>query len=66
MKMTTGSFTDWAGVIADIGPIYPFVGSEGFLVIAGLVYWIAWHVAQLKKEAATMKEEDDYYQSGGS
>jgi hypothetical protein len=59
--MTTGSFTDWAGTIADIGPIYPFVGSEGFLVIIGVVFWIAWHVFQLKNEAAKLEEEERHF-----
>ena len=26
------------------GAIYPFVGTEGMLVIALLVIWIGWHV----------------------
>ncbi len=63
--MTTGSFENWAGTIADIGPIYPFVGTETALVIAGLAYWIAWHVVQLKREAAKLKEEDEKFRSRG-
>ena len=43
--MMTGSFTDWAGSIAEIGPIYPFVGTEWLLVIAGVGFWLAWHIA---------------------
>ena len=31
--MSTGNFDNWDGNIADIGPIYPFVGSEVFMVI---------------------------------
>ena len=34
----------WGGTIADIGPIYPMVGTEGLLVVIGVVLWIAWHV----------------------
>lgn len=59
--MTTGDFTDWAGTIADIGPVYPFVGTEFLLVIAGVVFWVAWHISQLKSEAAQLKEEDDKF-----
>lgn len=57
--MTTGDFQDWAGTIADIGPIYPFVGTELLLVIAGVVFWVAWHIVQLKSEAARLREEDE-------
>jgi len=59
--MTTGDFTDWAGTIADIGPVYPFVGTEFLLVIAGVAFWIAWHIAQLRKEADKLKEDDNKF-----
>jgi hypothetical protein len=32
--MTTGNFADWSGNMLDIGPLYPFVGWEGFRRIA--------------------------------
>lgn len=48
--MTTGTVTTWGGTITDIGPIYPFVGSEGFLVILLLVFWVVWHILQLRGE----------------
>ena len=54
--MKTGEVESWSGTIADIGPIYPFVGMEGLLVIVALVFWIAWHVVQAKRES---KEWDD-------
>ena len=62
--MTTGSFENWAGSIADIGPIYPFVGTETALVVIGVAFWIAWHVVQLRREGARLKEEDEKYRSG--
>ncbi len=61
--MMTGSFTDWAGSIAEIGPIYPFAGTEFLLVIAGLIFWVAWHIKQLKAESAKLKEEDQKHRS---
>lgn len=63
--MMTGSFTDWAGNIAEIGPIYPFVGTEWLLVLAGVVFWLAWHVTQLSRESAKLKEEDEHHRSKG-
>ena len=61
--MTTGSFTNWAGTISEIGPIYPFVGTEFLLVVAGVVFWIAWHIAQLRKESKQLREENEKFSS---
>lgn len=37
----------WAGAdLTQLGPIYPFVGSEFLLWIVGLVFWIGFHVLQ--------------------
>lgn len=60
-SFTTGSFENWAGTIADIGPIYPFVGTETILVIIGVVYWVVWHVWQLKDENKQLRDEDDKF-----
>lgn len=48
--MSTGNFENWAGNISEIGAVYPFVGSETFLAIAGVVFWLWWHVKQTKME----------------
>ena len=61
--MATGNFENWAGNIADIGPIYPFVGSEGLLVIIGLASWIAWHIIQAKQEKRAYDEEIERFGS---
>ncbi|MDJ0956789.1 MAG: hypothetical protein QNI91_08035 [Arenicellales bacterium] len=49
--------TSWTGNIADIGPIYPMVGTEGLLFIIGLVTWIIWHIIQTKMENKTYEDE---------
>ena len=59
--MTTGSFTDWAGSIADIGPIYPFVGTEFILFLIGIAFWVACHIVQIKGETARLKEDEDRF-----
>lgn len=51
------TITSWSGNIADIGPIYPMVGTEGLLVIIGLATWIGWHIIQAKMENKTYEEE---------
>jgi len=59
--MNTGNVESWAGNIADIGPIYPFVGSEFVLWIVGLVLWIGWHVIQAKRENRIYEDEKRRY-----
>ena len=61
--MSTGAFENWAGNIAEIGPIYPFVGSETMLAIVGVVFWLWWHFKQSKIEETQMKEEIEKYGS---
>ena len=51
------TITSWSGNIADIGPIYPMVGTEGILFIIGLASWIVWHVIQARIEEKTFKDE---------
>ena len=51
------TITSWTGNIADIGPIYPMVGTEGLLVIIGLATWIGWHIIQNKLESKSYEEQ---------
>jgi hypothetical protein len=55
--MTTASVQNWAGQIADIGPIYPFVGTEVGLLIIGVVAWLAWHIVQIRREGREYKDD---------
>lgn len=43
--------------MADLGPIYPMVGTEGVLVIIGVVSWIVWHIIQTRIENRTYEDE---------
>ena len=38
------------------GAIYPGVGSEGILVIIGLVLWIGWHVLTNNSESKELEQ----------
>ena len=40
----------WMVDSAEVGLIYPFVGSESLLVILLLVVWLGWHCWQIKHE----------------
>ena len=55
--MATGNVENWTGNIAEIGATYPFTGTETVLFIAGVVFWLWWHVAQMKRESAELEDE---------
>jgi hypothetical protein len=44
------NFTNWDGNVLEIGPLYPFVGTEVLMVIVLVVLWVAWHIAQMVGE----------------
>ncbi len=46
---------------ADIGPIYPFVGTEVALTVIGFVIWIAFHVITAREENQQWRELDERY-----
>ena len=55
--MSTNGITSWAVDLKDVGAIYPFQGSETVLVILGVVFWIGWHVWQIRHENAELEHE---------
>ncbi|MGH6754484.1 hypothetical protein [Hypericibacter sp.] len=55
--MTTGNFSDWSGNMFDLGPLYPFVGWEVPMAIVGIIFWIGWHVWQIKMENRQLEQE---------
>jgi len=55
--MSTGNFTNWDGDLTQIGPIYPFVGSEVWMVIIAVIFWIVWHILQIRAENQQHDEE---------
>jgi len=54
--MSTGNFDNWDGNMLDLGPLYPFVGSEGLMVVVLVVLWVAWHVAQMIGENRELED----------
>ena len=57
--MSTGNVESFAGTIVDIGPMYPFVGSENMLFMIGLASWVLWHIVQFCIESHELNEEVD-------
>lgn len=53
--MSTTVVESWAVDLAELGAIYPFVGSEVLLVVLTVIAWIGWHVWQMRHE----KEEEE-------
>lgn len=55
--MSTIGYENWAVDLKDVGAIYPFQGTEVLMVILGLVFWISWHILQMRQEAAEIEDE---------
>ncbi|MEZ5446438.1 MAG: hypothetical protein R3F45_11770 [Gammaproteobacteria bacterium] len=56
--MTTGQVESWGGTVTDIGPMYPFVGWEMLLTLVLLVFWVGWHILQLRTESREFKDDE--------
>jgi hypothetical protein len=55
--MTLEEVGNWQGNMLEIGPLYPWVGSEGIMVLLGVAFWIIWHIWQFRME--NRNYEDD-------
>lgn len=55
--MSTGSFADWQGNMTEIGPLYPFVGSEMLWAAIGLAIWLVWVVVQWRMESSNYEDD---------
>ncbi|HEX9791747.1 MAG TPA: hypothetical protein VGA60_13890 [Kiloniellales bacterium] len=55
MSMT--NVESWSVDLSTIGPIYPMVGTEGLLVLLGVVFWIGWHIWQIRFESRLYDED---------
>ena len=62
--MSTNNMESWAVDLKDVGAIYPFPGSEVFWVVLGVVFWLLWHVAQMRQEATEIAHEEAADASG--
>ena len=59
--MSTTGIDSWAVGQKDVGAIYPFQGSEGALVVIGVVTWIAWLVWCIRWERIDHQDKIDKY-----
>ena len=59
--MSTTGIESWAVDLKDVGAIYPFQGSEGLMVVIGVVAWIAWHIWQSRWEKEKYEQQIQKY-----
>lgn len=55
--MATTEVTSWAVDLSTLGPIYPFVGTEMLWFIAGLAFWIGFHIWQMRAENRAYRDD---------
>ena len=55
--MSTTGISSWAVDLGEVGAIYPFQGTEFILFLAGVAFWIIWHIWQLKMEDRTYEDD---------
>ncbi len=56
--MATTSYTSWAADLAEVGAVYPFVGSEVVMVILGVVFWLTCQIMMSKMESEELEAEE--------
>lgn len=55
--MSTG-VESWNTNLLEIGPMYPFAGTEVLWVLIGLATWIIWHIIQYRTENRIYSEDE--------
>lgn len=63
--MSTG-VESWNVDLNTIGPMYPFAGSEGLLVIVGVALWIIWHFVQARLENRNYEDDLETLRKNGN
>ncbi len=58
--MSTGIET-WTANLTEVGPLYPFAGTEMVLAFIGITVWVIWHIIQMKTEGRLCEEEDKLF-----
>ncbi len=54
---STNGMTNWAVDLKDVAAVYPFQGWEFFMFIIAVIFWIGWHILQLRVEATELEHE---------
>lgn len=40
----------WAVDLANVGAVYPWLGTEVIMVAVAVLAWLVWHVVQIREE----------------
>ena len=54
----------WRQQLAELGPIYPFVGTEWLLLVVCGAFWLAWVIWQLRAEQSEHARARSFLQQG--
>lgn len=49
--------SDWAVDLANVGAIYPWQGLEVPMVVLAVIFWIGWHIVQIRLENADYDDD---------
>ena len=63
--MSTGNIDNWDGNLMELGPLYPFVGWEGLMVVLAVIFWIGWHIVQIRSESKRLEDQARALRQGG-
>lgn len=64
--MSTGNIENWDGNVVDLGPIYPFVGWEGLMVVLCVIFWVGWHIWQIRMENRRLDDQSRQLRQSGN
>ncbi|HWM32183.1 MAG TPA: hypothetical protein VNO69_10870 [Methyloceanibacter sp.] len=53
--------TTWAVDLANVGPVYPWIGFEVIMVLVAVALWILWHIVQIRQENEDYAEDIRLY-----
>lgn len=53
--------TTWAVDLANVGPVYPWIGYEVIMVLVAVALWILWHIVQIRQENKELAEDIRLY-----
>jgi hypothetical protein len=53
--------TTWAVDLANVGPVYPWIGYELIMVLVAVALWIIWHIVQIRQENAELEGDIRLY-----
>jgi hypothetical protein len=56
-NMLTIGLSNWAIDLEGAGAVYPFQGAEWLFVLLGVIFWIGFHVLQIRQERQEVEHE---------